>query len=124
MAFSILPPDYKVPPMVSQNELEDLIVQVSPDIEDQPYSHLEAMAAQLRCAVENMLVAYRQSIFLSEHGATMLPAQHWQLAETIASNYRLAWNFAETRHTVTRAFDLFLENMDIEGVGSHEQQSH
>jgi hypothetical protein len=124
MATNILPPDYQVSPIVSQDELEDLIVQVAPNIEEQPYSHMEAMTAQLRSAVEKLLVAYRQSIFLSEHGTTMLPAQHWQLAETIAANYRLAWKFAGTGRTVTRAFDLFLANMDIEGVGSHSLQSH
>ena len=121
MAINIVTPDYQVAPLVSQYELEDLIVQADPDIEERP---MEAMTAQLRSAVEKLLIAYRQSIFMSEHGATMLPAQHWQLAEMIAANYRQAWVFAETARTVTRAFNLFLENMDIEGVGSHGQQSH
>ncbi|HUX62229.1 hypothetical protein [Sulfuricella sp.] len=116
MANAILPEEYLVPPVVSQDELEDLIVQVDPDIEDRPYWHLKASAAQLRDAVEKLLLGYRQSIFMAEHGASMLPAQLWLLAETISANYRQAWIYAESARTVTPAFELFLANMDIEMV--------
>lgn len=117
MAMSILPAQFDVPPAVSQDELEDLIIQIEPEIEDRPYS-LEATAAQLRAAVEKLLQAYRQSIYLAQHGATMLPAQHWLLAETIAANYRQAWAYAAAMPTVvTPALELFLANMDIEGDG-------
>jgi hypothetical protein len=116
MANAILPEEYLVPPVVSQDELEDLIVQANPDIEDRPYWHLRASAAQLRTAVEKLLLGYRQSIFMTENGASMLPAQLWLLAETISANYRQAWIYAEAACTVTPAFELFLANMDIEMV--------
>lgn len=117
MAMSIIPAEFSVPPVVSQDELEDLIIQIEPEIEDRPYS-LEATAAQLRAAVEKLLVAYRQSLYLTQHGASMLPAQHWLLAETIAANYRQAWAYAAAMPTVvTPALELFLANMDIEGDG-------
>lgn len=117
MAVSIIPAEFNVPPLVSQDELEDLIIQVEPEIEDRPYS-LEATAAQLRAAVEKLLLAYRQSIYLAQHGASMLPAQHWPLAETIAANYRQAWAYAEAMPTVvTPALELFMANMDIDGDG-------
>lgn len=117
MAMSIIPAEFSVPPVVSQDELEDLIIQIEPEIEDRPYS-LEATAAQLRAAVEKLLQAYRQSLYLAQHGASMLPAQHWLLAETIAANYRQAWAYAAAMPTVvTPALELFLANMDIEGDG-------
>ena len=117
MAMSILPAQFDVPPAVSQDELEDLIIQVEPGIEDRPYS-LETTVGQLRAAVEKLLQAYRQSLYLAQHGASMLPAQHWLLAETIAANYRQAWAYAAAMPTVvTPALELFLANMDIEGDG-------
>lgn len=124
MAMSIIPAEFSVPPVVSQDELEDLIIQIEPEIEDRPYS-LEATAAQLRAAVEKLLVAYRQSLYLTQHGATMLPAQHWLLAETIAANYRQAWAYAAAMPTVvTPALELFLANMDIEDDGNVSAQYH
>lgn len=116
MAIAILPEDYLVPPIVSQDELEGLIVQIKPDIEELPYWYLKATAAQLRAAVENLLLGYRQSIFMSRHVSLMLPPQQWLLSETIAANYRQAWKFAEAMPTVALAFELFLDNMDIEMV--------
>jgi len=117
MAMSIIPAEFSVPPVVSQDELEDLIIQIEPEIEDRPYS-LEATAAQLRAAVEKLLLAYRQSLYLTQHGAAMLPSQHWLLAETIAANFRQAWAYAEAMPTVvTPALELFLANMDIDGDG-------
>ena len=86
---------------------------------------LEATAAQLRAAVEKLLVAYRQSIYLAQHGAAMLPAQHWLLAESIAANFRQAWAYAEAMPTVvTPALELFLANMDIEDEGNVSAQYH
>jgi hypothetical protein len=124
MAVSIIPAEFNVPPVVSQDELEDLIIQVEPEIEDRPYS-LEATAAQLRAAVEKLLLAYRQSIYLAQHGASMLPAQHWLLAETIAANYRQAWAYAEAMpNVVTPALELFLSNMDIEDEGNASARYH
>ena len=124
MAMSIIPAEFSVPPVVSQDELEDLIIQIEPEIEDRPYS-LEATAAQLRAAVEKLLVAYRQSLYLAQHGASMLPAQHWLLAETIAANYRQAWAYAEAMPTVvTPALELFLANMDIEDEGDASARYH
>lgn len=124
MAMSIIPAEFSVPPVVSQDELEDLIIQIEPEIEDRPYS-LEATAAQLRAAVEKLLVAYRQSLYLAQHGASMLPAQHWLLAESIAANFRQAWAYAEAMPTVvTPALELFLANMDIEDEGNVSAQYH
>lgn len=124
MAMSIIPAAYSVPPVVSQDELEELIIQIEPEIEDRPYS-LEATAAQLRAAVEKLLVAYRQSLYLAQHGASMLPAQHWLLAETIAANFRQAWAYAEAMPTVvTPALELFLANMDIEDEGDASARYH
>jgi hypothetical protein len=124
MAISIIPAEFSVPPVVSQDELEDLIIQIEPEIEERPYS-LEATAAQLRAAVEKLLLAYRQSLYLAQHGATMLPAQHWLLAETIAANYRQAWAYAAAMPTVvTPALELFLANMDIEGEGNASARYH
>lgn len=124
MAMSIIPAEFSVPPVVSQDELEDLIIQIEPEIEDRPYS-LEATAAQLRAAVEKLLVAYRQSLYMAQHGASMLPAQHWLLAESIAANFRQAWAYAEAMPTVvTPALELFLANMDIEGEGNVSAQYH
>lgn len=124
MAMSIIPAEFSVPPVVSQDELEDLIIQIEPEIEDRPYS-LEATAAQLRAAVEKLLVAYRQSLYLAQHGTSMLPAQHWLLAETIAANFRQAWAYAEAMPTVvTPALELFLANMDIEDTGNASAQYH
>lgn len=124
MAMSIIPAEFSVPPVVSQDELEDLIIQIEPEIEDRPYS-LEATAAQLRAAVEKLLVAYRQSLYLAQHGTSMLPAQHWLLAETIAANFRQAWAYAEAMPTVvTPALELFLANMDIEDEGNASAQYH
>jgi len=118
MAMSIIPAQYDVPPVVSQDELEDLIIQVEPEIEDRPDWWLRATAAQLRAAVEKLLQAYRQSLYFAQHGASMLPAQHWLLAETIAANYRQAWVYAEAMPTVvTPALELFMANMDIDGDG-------
>ncbi len=118
MAMSIIPAQYDVPPVVSQDELEDLIIQVEPGIEDRPDWWLRATAAQFRAAVEKLLLAYRQSIYLAQHGASMLPAQHWLLAETIAANYRQAWAYAEAMpNVVPPALELFLANMDIDGDG-------
>lgn len=124
MAMSIIPAEFSVPPVVSQDELEDLIIQIEPEIEERPYS-LEATAAQLRAAVEKLLLAYRQSLYLTQHGASMLPAQHWLLAETIAANFRQAWAYAEAMPTVvTPALELFLANMDIEGEGNASARYH
>lgn len=124
MAMSIIPAEFSVPPVVSQDELEDLIIQIEPEIENRPYS-LEATAAQLRAAVEKLLVAYRQSLYLAQHGASMLPAQHWLLAESIAANFRQAWAYAEAMPTVvTPALELFLANMDIEDEGNVSAQYH
>lgn len=115
MAMSIIPAEFSVPPAVSQNELEDLIIQVEPEIEDRPNWWLKATAGQLRAAVEKLLLAYRQSLYLAQHGASMLPAQHWLWAETIAANYRQAWIYAEAMPSVvTPALELFLANMDID----------
>lgn len=118
MAMSIIPAEFSVPPVVSQDELEDLIIQVEPEIEERPNWWLKATAGQLRAAVEKLLQGYRQSLYLARHGASMLPAQHWLLAETIAANYRQAWAYAAAMPTVvTPALELFLANMDIEGDG-------
>lgn len=119
MANAILtfPPEYQVAPVVSQDELEDLIVQVDPQM-DQPESDssLRSAAVQLRAAVEQLLLAYRQSIYLGEHGASLSPAQHCKLAETIAFGFQQAWAYAEAMPTVvTPALELFLKNMDIDG---------
>lgn len=114
MATAILPDEYLVPPLVSQDELEDLIFQVDPDIEDRPDWHLKATSAQLRTAVERLLLGYRQSIYMTEHGASMLPPAQWLLSESISDNYRQAWIYAKSMRTVAPAFDLFLANMDIE----------
>lgn len=127
MANAILtfPPEFQVAPVVSQNELEDLIVQVEPQIEDRPDWWLKATAAQLRSAVEYLLLAYRQSLYLVEHGASMPPVQHWLLTETIAANYRQAWRYAEAMPTVvTPALELFVSNMDIEGEGNTSARYH
>lgn len=125
MAMSIIPAQYDVPPVVSQDELEDLIIQIEPEIEDRPDWWLKATAGQLRAAVEKMLLAYRQSLYLAEHGASMLPAQHWLLTEMIAANYRQAWGYAEAMPTVVApAFELFLVNMDIEDEGNVSARYH
>lgn len=125
MAISILPAQYDVPPAVAQDELEDLIIQVEPAIEDRPGWWLKATAGQLRAAVEKLLLAYRQSLYLAQHGASMLPGQHWLLAETIAANYRQAWAYAEAMPTVvTPALELFVSNMDIEGEGDASARYH
>lgn len=116
MATAILPEEYLVPPIVSQDELEDLIIQVDPDIEERPYWYLKATSAQLRAAVEKLLLGYRQSIFMADHGASMQPIHLWLLAETISANYRQAWIYAEAARSVTPAFELFMANMDIEMV--------
>lgn len=127
MANAILtfPPEYQVAPVVSQDELDDLIIQVEPEIEDRPEWWLKATSGQLRAAVEKLLLAYRQSLYLAQHGASMLPAQHWLLAETIAANYRQAWAYAEAMPTVvTPALELFLANMDIEDEGNARARYH
>ncbi|MGE4449103.1 MAG: hypothetical protein AB7E15_12495 [Azospira sp.] len=125
MAMRILSAQYDVPPAVAQAELEDLIIQVEPEIEERPEWWLKATAGQLRAAVEQLLLAYRQSLYLVKHGASMLPAQHWLLAETIAANYRQAWGYAEAMPTVVKpALELFLANMDIEGDGDASAQYH
>ena len=80
MAMSIIPAEFSVPPVVSQDELEDLIIQVEPEIEERPNWWLKATAGQLRAAFEKLLQGYRQSLYLARHGASMLPAQHWLLA--------------------------------------------
>ena len=117
MAVSILPVEYEVPPYVADAELEDLVLQVLPELEDRPAWDLRACTAQLRSAVEKLLLGYRQSLFMAEHGASMLPPQQWLLSETIADNFRWAWRYAEALPALTPAFELFLANMDVDGDG-------
>ncbi|GEM_PF-2887199 len=124
MAMAILPAEYQIPPEVSDPLLEDLIVSVDPGIEDLPDGALRATTAQLRAAVEKMLLGYLQSIFLTKNGASMLPAQHWSIAETIAANYRQAWAHAGVMPTVRQAFELFMANMDIEGERNSGTRYH
>lgn len=127
MANAILtfPPECQVAPVVPQDELDDLIIQIEPEIEDRPAWWLKATAGQLRAAVEKLLLAYRQSIYLSRNGSSMPPARFWLLTETISANYRQAWAYAEAMPTVVApALELFLENMDIEGEGDTSARYH
>jgi hypothetical protein len=120
MAESILPTKLLEPPYFPQSEIEDLIFQVCPQAEDHPSFFLQNFAAKLRPAVDKALMAYRQSIYLSQRAESMLPMEQWQLCEIIADNYRAAFHIAEASRTVAKAFYLFLQNMDIEEIGTYK----
>lgn len=123
MALQILPAEYQTPPNVAQNELEDLILQVEPAIEDRPDYYLKA-TAQLRAAVEALLLAYRQSVFLSTHRATLLPADRALLQDSVTTNYDQAWTIARAMRSVGPAFELFITNMNIEEESDFSARLH
>lgn len=102
-----------VTPLVSQHELEDLLIQAHPvlDDEDDVPSHL---TDQLRGAVESMLLAYRQSIYLGRVSESIGPYEQRTLSELISSNYRLAFDRASSCKPVEKAFHLFIQNMQTE----------
>lgn len=121
MATNILPIEYQTPPLFPHDEVEDLIMQAFPGIEDHPKFLLKNSTSQLQRAIDKALTAYRQSIYLAEHADTLLPLEQWQVSEMVSENYRAAFHAAEASRTVARAFHLFLQRMDIEEIGEYER---
>lgn len=123
MAINILPVEFQSAPKVPELELEDLLIQADPSIEDvwlyKP-THLQELTAQLRDAVEPMLLAYSQTIYLSHAVQSLGPNEQRVLSEHISSNYRLAFNRAANSKVIEKAFHLFMQNMKIEEDEGHD----
>lgn len=123
MAINILPVELQSVPKVPELELEDLLIQADPSIEDvwlYTPTHLQELTAQLRAAVEPMLLAYSQTIYLSHAVQCLGPHEQWVLSEHISSNYRLAFNRAANSKVIEKAFHLFMQNMKIEEDKGHD----
>lgn len=120
MAINILPVELQSAPHVPDLELEDLLIQADPPLEDETPDRLQELTAQLRGAVEPMLLAYRQTIYLSRSIHSFGPHEQWVLSEHISSNYRCAFNRAASSKVLEKAFHLFMQNMQIEEDNSHE----
>lgn len=114
MAIRILPVTLEYSPEISQLELEGLIVEVNPRIEDKEQL-VDLRVSELRSAVEQFLIAYRQSVYFSEHVNDFSPAQQMEIIENIHTYQVQANKFAAKRKDVKAAFSLFIANMDIEG---------
>lgn len=120
MATNILPAEFQSAPYVPDLELEDLLIQAEPTLEDEMTDRLQNLTAQLREAIEPMLLAYRQAIHLSRSIQSFGPHEQWVLSEHISSNYRCAFNRAASSKVLEKAFHLFMQNMQIEEDNSHE----
>lgn len=114
MATSILPVTLEYSPEISQLELEGLIVEVNPKIEDKDQL-VDMRVSELRSAVEQFLIAYKQSVYFSEHINDFSPAQQMEIIENIHTYQAQAKQYAAKRKDVKAAFSLFIANMDIEG---------
>jgi hypothetical protein len=114
MATNILPVEFQSSPKVPEIELEDLLIQADPRLEDDSPTHLQNLTAQLRDAIEPMLLAYRQSIYLGRVAQSIGPKEQWELSEIISSNYRQAFQRAAAPKSVGIAFQLFIQNMRTE----------
>lgn len=123
-AILALPAAYLALPHVSQPELEDLIVQANPMIEEEPDAELQALTALLRSAVEPALVAYRQSHYLNSHPNQLSTFEQYQIADNIAEHYEAAFKKAAGSKTVAAAFFQFLRNMLIEEEENAPRQHH
>lgn len=123
MATNILPAELHSAPKVPDLELEDLLIQADPALEDGTAEHLQELIAQLRDAIEPMLLAYRQAIYLSRSIHSFEPHEQWVLSEHISSNYRCAFNRAATSMVLERAFHLFMQNMQIDEEDGHDSQT-
>lgn len=120
MATNILPAELHSAPKVPDLELEDLLIQADPALEDGTADHLQELIAQLRDVIEPMLLAYRQAIYLSRSIQSFKPHDQWVLSEHISSNYRCAFNRAASSKVLQRAFHLFMQNMQIDEKDGHD----
>jgi len=120
MATNILPVELRSPPKVPDLELEDLLIQSDSALEDEAPEHLQKLTIQLRDAIEPMLLAYRQAIYLSRSIQSLEPHDQWVLSEHISSNYRCAFNRAASSKVLERAFHLFMQNMQIDEEDGHD----
>ncbi len=120
MATNILPVELHSAPKVPDLELEDLLIQADPALEDGKAAHLHELIAQLRDAIEPMLLAYRQTIYLSHSVQSFGPHEQWILSEHISSNYRCAFNRAASSKVLEKAFHLFIQNMQIDEEDGHD----
>lgn len=116
MATNILPVELHSAPTVPDLEMEDLLIQADPALEDGKADHLHELIAQLRDAIEPMLLAYRQTIYLSRsiQIQSFGPHEQWVLSEHISSNYRCAFTRAAKSKVLEKAFHLFMQNMQID----------
>lgn len=119
MTTQILPANLLTPPAVPVLELEDLILQVLPSIENNDHL-IGELVKRLKPAVENFLIAYRQAEFLSSGFNNLSPMEVIQIVEGIHTYKAMANECLKGRRPVKAAFDLFVANMDIEENGSRQ----
>ncbi|HEY3328179.1 MAG TPA: hypothetical protein VGK14_13575 [Novimethylophilus sp.] len=113
MTTRILSADLYIAPEVWVPELEGLILQALPRIENNDRLVGE-LTNKLKTAVEYFLVAYRQTAYLADHFNNHSPAQVLQIVEGIQAYKTLADECVKGKKTLKRAFDLWIANMDIE----------
>jgi len=116
MTTQILPANLLTSPTVQAMELEGLILQASPRIENN--DRLVELTDKLKTAVEYFLIAYRQTAYLADHFTDYSPAEILQIVEGIQAYKALADECVEGKKTLKRAFDLWVANMDIEENGT------
>lgn len=113
MTTQILPANLLTSPAVPVMELEGLILQALPRIENNDRMVGE-LTIKLKTAVEYFLVAYRQTAYLADHFTNHSPAEVLQIIEGIQAYKALADECVKGKKTLKRAFDLWVANMDIE----------
>jgi len=106
-------------PEVPVMELEGLILQASPRIENNDRLVRE-LTDKLKVAVEYFLIAYRQAAYLADNFNNHSPASALQIVESIQTYKALADECLKGSKTTTlkAAFDLWVANMDIEENGT------
>lgn len=118
MAVQILP---TTPSPISQNELEDLIFQADPGLEEvllQSDDDLACLTGMLRTAVEHALLAYHQSHYLVCHAQSLELTRRLEVSESIAQHYRQATAIAASK-TLETALALFLRNVELAEEDDH-----
>lgn len=119
MTTQILPANLLTPPVVPAMELEGLILQASPRIENNDRLVGE-LTDKLRAAVEYFLIAYRQTAYLADHFTDYSPAEVLQIVEGIHAYKTLADECVKGKKSLKMAFEIFQANMDIDGNATNK----
>lgn len=98
---------------ISDPEIEDLLVQAQPSLEDpEQEDELSSLKDDMKIVLRNAATAYVQAETLKRHGNLLTLKQRFDIHRLIADQYQKAFVAAGDSETLQRGLQQFLKNVE------------